>query len=597
MIDVESVYGSPTQFSSVGLYSAPPAAFSIAAGYRNQSYNRPSRQGLPLAAGTIAGLWWFSATRADFRACLTAGWVFHASFSIALSPSCGAKHVLPPDLISLQVIGSQANLTKAFNPMIAIHAWKQHRALALAALTLFGVIGVLAAAKVEPKYESESSIFLRLGRESSGLDPTATLSEMTPIYETRAQEVNSALQVMNSRKILEAVIGVIGADTILNPSQFDSQQWKMSLQNASWPELDPSVPHTTDEFQEKAVEAIYKSTVFESERDSNVIIITSTSKTPELAQAITTTILQAFQAEHVRLNETSGFDFFAQQVQQLQNQLNAARDAVADRKTSLKVMSIPAARARLESVLTEIEKQLNAAIPELSGAKASVAVLKKTIPQLPELTQPMDAKDDLKKRLMDLQQKQGMLLTKYTPNHFRVKDLRAELQLVRNQLDDPANRNAANPARRELEVSLTTGEQKVAETAATIQQLKTQQQEVRDQLLLLNSAETEMAELEDRVADLKEASIKATQRLEQARVLEALSRERISNIRVVQPPTFNPLKMGPSKTLIVGGSFAIGLLAAFILPALWEFVLWYLNTLQSASTMPTDSKSTLRTME
>lgn len=493
------------------------------------------------------------------------------------------------------VIGSKANLSEAFHPMIAVHAWRQHRVLALAALTLFTAIGLLTALRIEPEYESESSIYLRLGRESSGLDPTATLSEMTPIYETRAQEVNSALQVMNSRKILEAVIGVIGAETILDPSLFNKEQWQASLQNTTWPALDPSVPHTTDALQEKAVESIYKSAIFESERDSNIIIITSTSKTPQLAQAITTTILQAFQAEHVRLNETSGFDFFAQQVQQLQGELNAARNAVAARKTALQVMSIPAARARLESVLTEIEKQLNAAIPELSGAKASVSVLKETIPQLPDLTQPMDAKDDLKKRLMELQQKQGMLLAKYTPNHFRLKDLDAELRLVRHQLDDPENRNAANPALRELEVSLTTGQQKVAETEATIQQLETQQNEVRSRLLLLNSGETEMAALEDRVADLKEANAKATQRLEQARVLEALSLERISNIRVVQPPTFNPLKMGPSKTLIVGGSFALGLLAAFMLPAVWEFVLWYLNTLKSNTTLSPHSNSTLRT--
>ncbi|MEP3479017.1 MAG: hypothetical protein ABJZ55_07210 [Fuerstiella sp.] len=494
------------------------------------------------------------------------------------------------------MIGSKADLKEAFNPMIAIHAWKQHRVLAIAALTLFGSVGLVAALQVEPTYESEASLFLRLGRESSGLDPTATLSEMTPIYETRAQEVNSALQVMNSRKILEAVIGVIGAETILNPEQFNADQWKVALRNTTWPELDPSIPHTTNAAQEKAVEAIYQSAVFEAERESNVINITSNSKTPELAQAITTTILSAFHAEHVRLNETSGFHFFADQVQQLQRQLNGARDAVASRKTSLKVMSIPAARSRLESVLTEIEKQLNAAIPQLSGAKASVMVLEETIPRLPERTQPLDAIDELKKQLMELQQRRGMLLTKYTANHFRIKDIGAELQLVKSQLDDPSNRNSANPALRELEVSLTEGQQKVAETAATIQQLQNQQREVRSELLNLNSAETQMAALEDRVTDLKQASLKATQRLEQARVLEALSLQRISNIRIVQPPTFNPLKMGPSKTLIVGGGFVIGLMAAFMLPALWEFSLWYVSTLSLSSTSPAATDPTLSTM-
>lgn len=51
---------------------------------RIHRYDPRSRQGLPLSAGTIAGLWWFSATSADFRACLLEGWGFHTGFSPAL---------------------------------------------------------------------------------------------------------------------------------------------------------------------------------------------------------------------------------------------------------------------------------------------------------------------------------------------------------------------------------------------------------------------------------------------------------------------------------------------------------------------------------
>lgn len=493
------------------------------------------------------------------------------------------------------VIGSQANLSRAFDPMIAVLAWKKHRLLAFAALVVFTSIGFLAASRVEPKFESEASLYLRLGRESSGLDPTATLSEMTPIYETRAQEVNSAVQVMNSRKILEAVIGVIGSDVILNPETFDAAQWQTALQQTLWPELDPSIPHTSNALNEKAVETIYKAVSFEVERESNVISVTSTSKTPEVAQAITTTLLQAFQAEHVRLNETSGFQFFADQVAQLQAQLEQARNAVVKRKTELGVMSITAARERLESVLTEIQKQLNAAIPQLSGSKAAVLALRQSISNLPNRTQPMDASDTLKKRQFELEQERSLLLTKFTPSHRRVHDVQTELQLVREQLTNPDNRNAANPTLRELEVALAVDLQKVAELEASVEQLRQQQQNVTADLLQLNAAETEMLALEDRVADLKEATSKASQRLEQARVLEALSQERISNIRIVQPPTFNPQKMSPSRTLLVMGGAVIGLIAAVILPALIEFGRWYLNTLKSEATISAGPDLQLKT--
>lgn len=464
--------------------------------------------------------------------------------------------------------------------MIAVTAIRKHWLLAAAVFVTCVSMGLFAAMQIKPKFESEASLLVQLGRESAGLDPTATTSEITPIYETREQELNSALQVMQSRKLLEAVLGVIGEDVIMHPENFDFDRWKLALAETDWPELDPGIIHRSNKSKEISVEKLYRSITLETSQSSSVMGVTSTALTPDLAQAITRTMLEAFQVEHVRLNKSRGFDFFNQQVQLLQKQLDEARQAVSERKSELGVMTIEGERARLEDTLTAIEKELNTVIPGLAGSEAAVEIYRRSIETLPERTQPHDASDTLHKKLHELQQQRVALLRTFTPQHFRVKAVDEDIQLLNRQLKDPASRNAANPTLRELEVAHANEKAKVAQLTASIVELKNQQGLLRLQLSALTDAEAGMSKLKDTVNELMAAKVKATVKLEQARMLDQLSKDRISNIRVVQPPTFNPTSMSPSRSLVAIGGAIVGVVAAFVIPAVIEFALWYLQILK-----------------
>ncbi len=473
------------------------------------------------------------------------------------------------------------NFSDAFGPMLAVRAWRRRWPLALATFVTIGAMAGFATMQIKPKFESEASLYVQLGRESAGLDPTATTGEVAPIYETREQELNSALEVMESRKLLEAVIAVIGEEVILNPARFNFEAWQQALQEADWEELNPDILHRSNKQKELAVESLYRSITLEVEQSSNVIGVVSTAGTPDMAQAITRTMLDAFRKEHVRLNQTHGLDFFLQHVATLQTKLDEARLRLTDRKSELGIMSIEGERARLEDLLTAVEKQLNVAEPDLLGAIASTEVMEREVKALPERTQPHDATDTLRKKLHELEQRHGAMLTKFTEKHFRVRDLQSEIQLVRAQLIDPGNRNAANPTLRELEVALVNDRTRVAQTAATIEKLNLQRDDLRGRLMNLNNSEAEMLALQDSIDELKAATVKATEKLEQARILDELSQQHISNIRVVQPPTFNPTSLSPSRSLVLLAGVVIGGIAAVVVPAIVEFIFWYLNMLRS----------------
>ena len=465
----------------------------------------------------------------------------------------------------------------AFNPLDAVRACVRWWVLSLAVFVTTVLMSLLVALQIKPKYESEASLFVRLGRESAGLDPTATTTEITPIYETREQELNSALEVMQSRKLLEAVLSVVGEQAVLNPDTFDVHQWQQALADTKWPELDPERLHHSDPQRERAIAALHKAIELETSQTSSVMGLSTVAASPQLAQAITRTMLDAFRTEHVRLNRTHGLAFFNEQVRMLQSQLDDARAAVTSRKNDLGVMSIDGERSRLEDELTALEKQQHIDVSDLSGARASVAVYERAVRELPERTQPHDASDTLRKKLYELQQQRRKLLSTFNENHFRVRDVEAEIELLNQQMQDPANRNAANPTLRELEVSLAGEQAKVARLEASLEELRRSRSELRDQLTRLNNAEAEMSRLKDRVAEIQAAKIKATVKQEEARVLDELSEERISNIQVVQPATFNPVSQSPSRFLVVAGGTVVGLAAAFVIPAVLEFVLWYVR--------------------
>lgn len=483
------------------------------------------------------------------------------------------------------------NLNDVFDPMLAVRAWRKRWRLALATFITISTIALLVVLQIQPKFESEASLYVRLGRESAGLDPTATTAEVAPIYETREQELNSALEVMGSRKLLEAVIAVITEDVLLHPEKFSFGQWQNSLASTAWEQLDPDIIHQSDRQKEAAVEKLYKAVSLEVEQSSNVITLTSMAATPDLAQAITKTMLDAFLAEHVRLNKTHGLQFFEARVQMLQDQLDQARQLLTSRKNELGIMSVEGERARLEDILTALEKQLNIAGPDFEGAKASTLVMEREVSAMPERTQPHDARDTLRKTLHELEQKRSVLLTRFTPQHFRVKDMDSEIQLVTSQLSDPNNRNAANPTLRELEVALVNDRTRVAQSKATIEELRKAHTSVRSQLVTLNNAEAEMSSLKDRIDELKTAAIKATEKREQARILDQLSKQQISNIRVVQPATFNPISMSPSRSLALAVGVIVAGIAAVVLPAVVEFVFWYLSMLRSSGGHPGDTSA------
>lgn len=432
---------------------------------------------------------------------------------------------------------------------------------------------VLAGIMACPRtYQSEAKLFVRLGRESVTLDPTATTGQTISVHESRENELNSVLDTLQSRVIFSTVVDRLGPDVILNGGPLPARDAKPKAVPAA-SEDRPDRP--TGGFlakvglsdpmssREKAIAALAKSVHVPPTKKSNVISVSCKASSPELAQRIVEEVVAAFQAKHREVNRTAGsYDFFVAQAAELKSQYEAAAAELSRSKNSLGVGSIQERRTTIQNQIASLEADLLTARKTLAATEASIAATRAAMGRLPAtvLSQqvagsPNSAVDQTRKQLADLRLQEQTLRMRYKPEHPLVisatqRITRAEQLLESMGSQDLQKTNAPNPAAQQLELRLLADEAQAASLAAQAEQTEQQLVTLHKGLGDLNAREGELTVLENR-RDVLAASYKGyAEKLEQARLDRELGAEGITNVNVLQPATFVARPVVPDKRLI-----------------------------------------------
>ncbi len=210
------------------------------------------------------------------------------------------------------------------------------------------------------KFHSEGKLYVRLGRENATLDPTVTLGEnsIVAIPQSRENEINSVAEMVQSRALLEKVVDKLGPAAVLEEGNAitatgniagnaisadaaivaQTAQQSGSVGNGHAGGFRNSVktllgiPVMSD--RDRALEKIAKNLKVEPARKSNVIEISYIAGSPKSAQAVVAALIDAYLAEHVRLNRPQGsHEFFAAQTNRLHDDLAKKEQALRDLKT------------------------------------------------------------------------------------------------------------------------------------------------------------------------------------------------------------------------------------------------------------------------
>jgi uncharacterized protein involved in exopolysaccharide biosynthesis len=432
----------------------------------------------------------------------------------------------------------------------------------------FGLTTVLAlvGALVMPRsYYSEARLFVRFGRENQ-VDPTASGGQMVALYESRESEINSLIEILKSRAILDRVVNELGPGLVLygRAAKPEASTDKRQATASST----QSVPTTRK--HQLAVTRLTKDVSISAPRKSNIITVACKARSPAVAQQIVAKLVEVYQEEHVRVHRSPGsYEFFEQQAQQSMAAWQTAADALRATKDRLGIVTIEGRRKHLDDTIADVHFKRLASQAELKATQAKIASLEAQIESLPktlitqETTAASAAADGMRQTLYTLEAQEHELAAKMQDTHPRLAAVRQQVVELREILDDqPADRvqatEALNPARQTLETSLLTEKTHAEALAAADRALAAQQQQLHGELTGLNAQAITIDELTQRVALAESNHKEYSQRLEQARITRTLDDERISSLSLVQPASYVATPAGPRRSLV----FALGLVVA-----------------------------------
>lgn len=416
------------------------------------------------------------------------------------------------------------------------------RALTFFFLTIaVTVVGLIVCPR---KYASEAKLFLRIGRESVAIDPTATAAGgVMGVDNSRESEINSVIEVITSRPILEKVV---------------------DLRRGGKPFSSPLE-------RERAVRKLARHVNADSPKDTSVIVVTAEDDTPEDAQALVQAIVATYREEHMRFHRNSeSFEFFNQQSAMLRGQLEEATARVRDAKTEYGFVSLEDRRKSLEEQIGALETEVRKTDSEISAVEAQVAAMRDSLDRLPaDVVATLAVGDQsivhLRRELFELQAREQALLSKRTEDHPEViaaREQMRELKAIFN--NEKVDRGAA------MSTVVLKEESNLKSLLARKAKLAEQQSQLHTQLSDLNQQEQHVDQLK-READLLAANYKTySESLEQSRVDQALKTEGITNVSEVQPASFEPKPSSPRKGRIMAMAGLLGLCGAFGLALLSE---------------------------
>ena len=249
-----------------------------------------------------------------------------------------------------------------FSVSTLIRAAKNHWFAGLVVFVLAGVVTVLAMVFLPRSYESEAMIFVKLGRETVSLDPTASTGSRISVLESRDNEINSIRDMLYSRGIVEKIADRIGPDVILGDVDYAGE----TFEAPEFPENDyKSSP------RQKAIRKLTEDLYVISARKSSVLVLHAEAPSPELAQRIVSEYLEVFKTMHAEAHQTpESNQFFKEQARLLRSQWQESMKALQIAKEDAGVVSIEGARDNLKEQTNTAQSSLMSVESRLASAQA-----------------------------------------------------------------------------------------------------------------------------------------------------------------------------------------------------------------------------------
>ena len=411
--------------------------------------------------------------------------------------------------------------------------------------TFLGVVlvAVLIVAFLPQDYQAEMKILVKHERVdaavSSGRDPA--LANAGDVTE---EELNSEVEILNSRDLLERVVVSCNLQNLQSDHFWDRIFNRTAAQGAGNRENDAKKTS-------RAVLALEKKLKIEPLKKTNLIQVTYSSSDPHLAAHVLNVLGNLYLEKTVAVHRLPGaFEFFQAESQRYRQDLSKAETHLTEFDHDQGVADPQLERQIAIQKLAEFDSTFRATQVAIEEAEKRAQVVKNQLASTPQQTMSQVRTSDnpylmqqLRSTLLTLQLKRSELLDKYQPSYRPVQEIQQQidetLEAISKAEGSPVKEQTTerNPSYEWLQAELTKSNAELASLHARASATLDVMGQYRTQL---QSIDLKGATQQDLLREVKEAEgnyLLYVQKREEARIGDALDRQRLVNVAVAEGAT------------------------------------------------------------
>ena len=431
------------------------------------------------------------------------------------------------------------------------------------------------------QYEAEARLMVMLGREN--VEAPLTVSNGSVFTSgVQEEEVNSYIQLLKSRALIEETVDAIGVDRFSfdpPPPTTLFQRAKAAVKgvaragkrvvNNTLIALDIKT-RLTD--REKVIKLVQASLKVDREGRSNVIALSLRLPNAELARETLDAHLTGYFRRHVKLRQVPNIvSLFGDEADQYRLDLEELTVERTRIRQQWSLSSVELQRVEMLRRMGDLQSSLDSQRAESQMRQSLRASLARSVMALPqwivssEAREPNPLSDRLVSALNELRMQRLAALSRFKEGTSVIRGLDDQITALEGMLGSETDRregqriSVPNPTRQDFQQRIAEIDAELAGLDASIE-VKSQQVElVRGELQRLNEGEEILHLIDLDRGVLEQKFLANATRREQARIEEGLILQRVANVTVLSPPVTSPEPATPRKLTIMGVAIVAGL--------------------------------------
>lgn len=436
----------------------------------------------------------------------------------------------------------------------------------------------------KPVYQVSATLLVNKARAEVPLAPTD--SAQLIISQLSEQDLNSEIEILKSRGLIEEVLRTLDVDETVRPKSGLAATAKGAMKRIlGQPELsyfDTLVLHLQARLEITPI------------RKSNVIRIAYRSLDPEWAHHVVETLIERYLDRRAQMYQSpQALAFFDRQMRTAEEQLRADERNLEQfvEAASITIVKGPQGSdvlapqkalimerlASLESALGDAEVEYEATLREGTSLSERLVEEPDRLVSSNRLNQDA-ASEEIERGLAALRLERDRLLQDFKPDSRFVRDVETQILLAEQRLAELRSAKGVggtetNPIYQQLKSDLLRAEARLEGTGARMSSLSAQVAAERRKLEDLNSKAFDLENLRRRAQVSEEDYLLYRKKFEEARISAAMDRQKLINVAIAQPSQLplQPESQGTVRRLLFG--LAVGVLGGLGLAFAVEFYL------------------------